>query len=53
MPRRRWVRVDTSVLESALVSENAADVMKEVVSRRPEDLTYITNNIIGENGEGA
>lgn len=47
------MRVDTSVLESGLVSENAADVMKEVVSRRPEDLTYITNNIIGENGEGA
>ena len=45
------MRVDTSVSESALVSENAADVMKEVVSRRPEDLTYITNNIIGENGE--
>ena len=46
------MRVDTSVLESALVSENAADVMKEVVSRRPEDLTYITNDSIGENGEG-
>ena len=53
MPRRRWVRVDTSVLESALVSENAADVMKEVVSRRAEDLSFITYYIFGEIGEGA
>ena len=46
------MRVDTSVSVSALFSEKAADVMKVVVSRRPEDLTYITNNIIGENREG-
>ena len=26
---------------------NAADVMKEMVTRRPEDMTYITSNLIG------
>lgn len=46
------MRVGVSVSESKPVSENAADVMKEVVSGRPEDLTYITNNIIGRISEG-
>ena len=35
-----------STVES-VVSANAADVMKEYVTGRPEDLTYISSNIIG------
>ena len=41
------MKVHTNALDSTIVSANAADVMKEYVTGRPEDLTYISSNIIG------
>ena len=39
--------MDSIVCHSPIVTANATDVMKEMVSGRPEDMTYITNNVIG------
>ena len=41
------MKVRANSLDSTIVSANAADVMKEYVTGRPEDLTYISSNIIG------